>query len=132
VDYEAEDEVFSLLSQEGLMNPYCPMEIRVVFDPPVEKTFSEDVESLFNPVWSIEVIESSQRISLMLSGKAVHYLVELSEMNLNFERAGDNSGTIKPLKITNNSHFLPTRFSLRAIAHGRFEPPKGVLPPMQC
>ena len=126
-----EEVIFSAIPAEGLLNPYGSALVRFIFNPLLERPPSDDIESLFNQYSSIEVVETSQRIEFQLSGKAVHHIVSLSSIDFNFGTTSVKSKSFNPMTIINSSHFLHTFFEVKPVAHFRFEPSKGSIPPNQ-
>lgn len=125
------DIVFSAIPPEGMLNPYGSMEVKFVFNPPIEEPNEDDIESVFTQYSAIEVVETGQRMDLTLNGKAVQLLMDLDSIDFNFDRSDVGERTVQTLKVTNKSHFLPIDFKLKPMAHFRFEPMKGTVPAQQ-
>jgi hypothetical protein len=68
-------------------------------------------------------------MDLQLNGKGVHHLVKLSLIDFDFGKRNVAEKVPQILTITNESHFLPTRFQVEPHAHFRFVPMEGEIEP---
>lgn len=125
----SKNSVFTAVPSEGLLNPYCSTIVRFIFNPPLYQYEEEDHDYLFNQNATIEVVETGQKLDFQLMGKAVHHLVSLSSMDFTFDKTPLKQRSTLTLTLNNLSHFLPTHFDIKPIAHFRFEPSKGVIKP---
>lgn len=123
------DTIFSAIPMEGLLNQYEKKDIKFLFNPPLEKLIQDDLESVFNQYSSIEVVETGQKIDFSFVGKAVHHLIELSEMDFIFGKNEVGKKITKTLSIKNQSHYLSTSFEIQPVAQFHFQPSKGTISP---
>lgn len=123
----SDDNIFTAVPSEGLINPYGSSIVRFIFNPPIDKTQEEDTDSLFNQYMTIDIVETLQKIEFRMVGKAVRHLISLSSIDFNFEKIPIKQKSTQKLIIKNHSHFLPTNFEIKPIAQFRFEPCKGTL-----
>jgi hypothetical protein len=70
----ADEEVFSFVPQEGLLNPSGSMDIRFIFDPPPEKRFTNDIESLWEIRWSFSTttVQPLKIVNKSLQSKTIN------------------------------------------------------------
>lgn len=125
------DSTFSAFPSEGLLEPNGSETINFVFQPEPDKTQSmiEDLENLYNQFTYIEIVETGQKIDIQYVGKAVFHQVSLSSVDFTFAKCKIDSKITQKMTITNDSHFLSTKFEIAPIAQFRFQPSKGEIQP---
>jgi hypothetical protein len=63
---------FTASPSEGTLAPYASTELTLVFQPPLERSFDEDIEGSFLYTCAVHFVENSQRMDFRLVGKAAH------------------------------------------------------------
>lgn len=119
--------IFGVTPSEGILNPHEAVTINFIFTPPNDNQPIDDLENSYNQFTSILIVETGQKIDLQLSGKGVRHIISFSMVDFVFGKVNIGAKVTQSLTISNESHYLPTTFSIKPLAQYGFEPSEGLI-----